>query len=171
MGEVNVNLTSLWTTLVTLLVPYSPVKGSTGMAVVRAMRPNQPSEKTQAIYQSFLFLLTGKLRERDCSPAGRPWNQLSFNSVKLKWFGLLIFLFLKFSKHWLWLLMNELFCKEEEESFVCFRGSGSLVYVLWGKLMDEWILGNIKGTNEVGTLLFLWYWRLILKHSWELNQG
>lgn len=140
------------------------------MTVVRAMRPNQPSAKTQAIYQSFLFLLTGKFRERDCSPAGRPWNQLSFNSVKLKRFGLLIFLFLKVSKHWLWLLMNELFCKEEEESFVCFRGSESLVYVLWGKLMDEWILGNIKGTNEVGTLLFLWYWRLILKHSWELNQ-
>ena len=53
--------------------------------------------------------------------------------------------------------MNELFCKEGEESFVCFRDSRSLVSVLWGKLMDEWILGNTKGTNEVGTLLFLWY--------------
>lgn len=140
----------------TVLVPYRPVKGSTGMTVVRAMRPNQPSENTQAIYQSFLFLLTGKLWERDCSPVGQAWNQLSFNAVKLN-------LFLKGFKHWLWLLMNELFCKEGEESFVCFRGSGSLVYVLWGKLADEWILGNTKGTNEVGTLLFLWYWRLIFK--------
>ena len=76
------NLTSLWTTLLTALVPYSPAKGSTGMTVVRALRPNQPSEENSGHLPLFPVSVNRQTLERGTAPQ-RDGHEISSPSIQL----------------------------------------------------------------------------------------